>query len=123
MRSERRAQPRYEVEFPVQMRIHEADVHDGLALNVSRNALEVDCDTVAVKSLQAQTPYPHSCEVEFSLPGLDEEVRLPCQLVRFRRLSQHRYRIVLGFRDALPVSLAELSFSTRNQSANDQSAQ
>lgn len=121
MISERRAQPRYEVDFPVQMRVHEDElVHDGLALNVSRHALEVDCDTVAVKSLQGQSPYPHSCEIGFRLPGLDDEVRLPCRLLKFRRLSQHRYRIVLGFREALPVSLEDLTFSAKHQSANDQ---
>ena len=109
MSSERRAQPRYVVDFPVQMRIHEGEpAYDGLALNVSRNALEADFDTDAVKSLQVQSPYPHSCEIEFRLPGLNEDVRVPCQLLRFRRLSQHRYRIVLGFHEVLAVSLTDL---------------
>lgn len=112
MNSERRAQPRYVVNFPVQMRLPEAEpVFDGVALNVSRNALEIECDTVALKSLQAQSRYPQSCDVEFRLPGREDDICLPCHLLRFRRLSQHRFRIVLGFREAFPVSLSDLPLS------------
>lgn len=104
MNPERRAQPRYVVSFPVQMRVvDDEQVFAGVALNVSRNALEVDCDTVAVKSLQARSRFPYCCEIEFRLPGLQDDARIACQLLKSRRLSQHRYRIVLGFRDAMAL--------------------
>lgn len=112
MSVERRTQVRYSVSFPVQMRVpllETLECFEVTAINLSASALEVSCDGAAINSLQTQAGFPYVCDLEFLIPQSEAPCTMPCHVMKFRRLSQHHYRIILDFKQELPILASVLA--------------
>lgn len=117
IRLEKRTQPRYEVDFPVSMHVGtlpNSESLAGVALTVSVTSLEVECDAEAVRVLREHHQRNSACAVIFALQGKDADCQLSCEFFGFRRVSQHRYQVVLAFSEPLAHSLALLSTSAND---------
>ena len=97
---ERRAFPRYPITFPVTVSFTGPE---GLlrfeteCVNVSRSSIEVSCDSDLIEALLAQEEYPHTAQLDFSMPGDREMFQVGGQVVTHRRLAQSHYYLVLVF--------------------------
>lgn len=117
IRLEKRIQPRYEVDFPVSMQVGAApnpQLLAGSALTVSKTSLEVECDAEAVRILREHRDSDSACEVTFPLPGRETDCLLSCELLGYRRVSQHRYQVVFAFSQPLAQPLALLAISAND---------
>ncbi|MDX1490618.1 MAG: hypothetical protein R3332_04990 [Pseudohongiellaceae bacterium] len=112
MNTERRARVRYTVNFSANMRVPSnagVETFPVSAINMSATSLEVSCDAAVFDCLQTQESFPYECELEFSLPEEGDACMMPCQVLRYRRLSQRHYQIVLDFLQELPIAPAALA--------------
>lgn len=114
MSRERRAYPRYPVEFPLQVTVVGDDAADAVttyparAETLSRTSVEISCNADLVAALLRQRQLPYACGVAFSL---DQDFAFRAQVITHRRRSQHRYVLVLLFvhEDALLEQALERS--------------
>lgn len=100
MSRERRAYPRYPVDFPLQVTVAGIDAAEAVtsypaqATTLSRTSLEFSCNADLVAALLRQRQPPYACRVAFSL---GREFTLKALVITHRRQSQHRYVLVLLF--------------------------
>jgi hypothetical protein len=112
MSVERRTQVCYSVSFPVKMFVPLQETLERFevrAISLSASALEVSCDDTVFDSLQSQQGFPYVCDLEFLIPQSEAPCTMPCHVLKFRRLSQRRYQIVLDFQQELPISASTLA--------------
>lgn len=112
MNAERRALVRYAANFPVQLKLPvsgQQELFTVAAVNVSNSSLEIGCKDEVFNCLQTQEGFPYVCDLEFALPDSEDFCTMPCTVLRFRRLSQHSYQIVLDFTQELPIPAASLA--------------
>lgn len=99
MSRERRAYPRYPVDFPVQVTVPgEAGLSSefpALAANLSRTSIQFSCHADLVAALLRQQTLPYTCELRFRLPWHKHQFKLQAQVITHRRLSQQQYVLVL----------------------------
>ncbi len=100
MSVERRCFTRYAISFPLRLQTGlektSADFNVE-CLNFSLKGLEIDCNSELVRELQKQEQYPQLCMLDFSLPGEEYHFVLKAQVVTYRRLSLHHYRVGLVY--------------------------
>lgn len=102
MLNERRSFPRYVIEFPVFVSVEEAnksDIFSTVSVNVSQSGIELACDAELVDALQSMEEFPASCTLEFQLPDTEQTLNIDCQVKSQRRLSQHKFYLVVLFID------------------------
>lgn len=103
MSRERRAYPRYPVNFPVQVLVPDADGRSQAlefpagASTLSRTSMEIGCSADLITALLRQRQLPYACRVCFALPSPGSRFDLKAQVITHRRLSQHQYVLVLLF--------------------------
>lgn len=95
-------QPHFKTDFSVQLSLEsggETCRFQLRSVNISMRNMQVECEKEVVECFRAQQEYPHTCEVLFRLPGEQESVRIDCQMVTHRRLSQKLFYLTLKFVD------------------------
>lgn len=103
MSRERRAFPRYPVDFPVQVQVPDEGEQTRVldfpagASTLSRTSLEIACSAELIVALLRQRQLPYACRVRFSIPGSAMQFDVRGHVITHRRLSQHQYVLVLLF--------------------------
>ena len=113
---ERRAFPRYPITFPVSVSFTGPDGKirfETECVNISRSSIEVSCDSTLIEALLAQEEYPHTAQLDFSMPGDREALSIGGQVVTHRRLAQSHYYLVLVFVDFFKGSDEQLADDLR----------
>lgn len=100
--TDRWIQPHFKTDFGVQLSLESGGDTCRFQLrsvNISMRNMQVECEKEVVDCFKAQQEYPYTCEVLFRLPGEQEResVRIYCQMVTHRRLSQKQFYLTLKF--------------------------
>jgi hypothetical protein len=102
---ERRAHPRFETEFPAEIRNARNEALPGTVLNLSRAGLLLRCHRHTVMSLLPEGFLILPCQMMLQvrlmlpLPPHPQDVETVCKVVATRRLAVDEFRINLHFVD------------------------
>ena len=97
--SERRFHHRVSAIFPVTLSITARGVthgHETTAVDISQVAIQISGNGDMIRQLMDQEFLPHTCDIVLRFPDAEAPVSGNCQLINYRRLSQHAYAIVLS---------------------------
>jgi hypothetical protein len=100
MSVDRRAYPRYPVDFRV--RVRPLDIGDDFAADatmLSRSSVQVKCDANLVLTLVKRTQPPYVCDMAFNVPDQEQPLVLRGQVLTHRRVSQQQYVLVFLFKE------------------------
>jgi hypothetical protein len=121
IKKERRLYPRVQASFPIQLTLEaNGDLHtfDSHTINISVNSMQIEGNGEMIMCFQAQETLPRTGMLNFTPPGVDTTVSVPCQLFNYRRLSQHSYTVVLSYAAMNEESRARIQqFVARNTDA------
>ncbi len=97
MPKERRLYKRHILNFPVIVRLErEPDrAFAAEARTISPKSMDLECGSELLDVMRAAESHPYSCDITFQPPASEGYFFVHCQLINFRRLSQHRYRLAL----------------------------
>lgn len=98
MAVERRSCPRYQLNCDVQVQLPVGGNHKAEATHLSRNSIQIVCNTELVIDLLKQQRLPYLCKLEFTLPWYRRKFCIEAQLITQRRMSQQHYSLALLLR-------------------------
>ncbi len=97
---ERRLHPRYPVSCDVKVLLpDESGEFHAAATRLSRNSIQINCETGLFTALLKQQRLPYACRIEFRLPWYPQLFRMEASLGTHRRVSQQNSVFVLLLRD------------------------
>ena len=98
--TERRISPRYLVSCAVQVAVTQdgnTSVYPATSINLSRSSMQLACKPDLISAILRQPVLPHTCQLEFALPGYAQQFRINAQVLTYRRVAQDALVLVVQF--------------------------